>query len=703
MFNLHGWRYLYDCSYMARTGKLVVRSERQERGLATAELVMAWARDVATGEPRYILELGPERRGAKCACECVSCGLALTAVNAAKATFKMRPHFRHPDGAERSQCLVLAARTAILSHFRNDGWLDLPRRRKTSLAVGLSGQYYEAWVESPTERVHITSVNFRDRTMAILTLTDGRTLRVALTGTTGDESSVDDQGLPVPMILLDVNDAAVASMSPEEIRRRLRLLPGSVRWCGHWSDFDLQTQADQAAEQAVHFLDKIPDGLDMPEGLNPALKRETVLHYEVKNILAKALEVMAPAMEAIVEVRVPRGRILRESWAAAAQMLELTHVKLEHRFGRLVPDVVCEGWAEGGNWLNPLLIEVTVTNHIDEERLERIRGTNAAALEIDLSLAGGRVTREELRKLVVEEVATKQWLNFPELNFQRDRLQRKLEGEAEEEFSAIAEHANRHKERRSRILGTPLSEIASEYLAAVTALCHLDGKSADDGLEQYKQSEFAARELVADAADKLAVRGFPEAGDSNLVGGRGILARILSIRLDKGVGYGVDTGVQVLNAIRQSKGPNRSNNTLYFIAARIYKPRLSDEQKRWLHEWTDEVKDSIKAGEVTYLRDPAYDRLLSLLFPEMATPLLKEFGKRNLAAEGDVVRERGVDHEKLPQRRPAGFLTIQPKAQVAEGVLQDTGARDWWLKGRDLERWKLAHPDAAKSWFRSVK
>lgn len=685
---------------MARTGKIVVRREGQERGLATTELVMAWARDVATGEPRYILELGPDRRGAKCACECVSCGLALTAVNAAKATFKTRPHFRHPDGAERSECVVLAARAAILSQFRTDGWLDLPRRRKTARAVGLSGKYYEAWVESPAERVHITSVNFRDRTMAILTLADGRTLQVALTGTTGDDSAVDEQGLPVPRILLDVNDAAVASMSPEEIRRGLKLLPDSIRWCGHWSDFDLQAQADQAAHEDVHFLDKVPDGFDMPEGLDAALKRETVLHYEVKNILAKAQEVMAPSMEVVVEVRAPRGRLLQERWAASAQMLQLKHVKLEHRFGRLVPDVVCEGWAEGGTWLNPLLIEITVTNHIDEERLQRILQTNASALEIDLSLAGGRVSREELRQLVVEEVATKRWLNFPELNFQQDRLQKKLDAQAEEEFRVIAERAERHKERRSRILAMPITEIASEYLAAITTLCCLIGESADRGSDQYKQSEFAARELVADAADKLAVRGFPEASDSNLIERRGILSRILSIHLDKGVGYKLDSGMQVLNAIRQSKGSDRSYNTLYFIAARIYNPRLSEEQKRWLDEWSTEVKASIKAGELTYLRDPAYDRLLSLLFPEMAESLSKPFGKRNLVVERDVAQKRSAQSEELPQRRPAGFLTSQPKVQVVEDVLLDTGTRDWWLKGRDLEKWKLANPDTAKTWFK---
>ena len=49
-----------------------------------ADLVMAWARDTATGEPRYILELDAAHRGARCGCECPSCGKPLTAVNAAK-------------------------------------------------------------------------------------------------------------------------------------------------------------------------------------------------------------------------------------------------------------------------------------------------------------------------------------------------------------------------------------------------------------------------------------------------------------------------------------------------------------------------------------------------------------------------------------------------------------------------------------------
>jgi hypothetical protein len=120
-----------------------------------ADLVMAWARDTETGEPRYILELDAGHRGARCGCECPSCGKPLTAVNAAKTEFLRRPHFRHPEGAQRDECLVLAARAAALRQLHEEGWLDLPRRRMSARVAGLSGQFHEAWVEEAPVRIRI--------------------------------------------------------------------------------------------------------------------------------------------------------------------------------------------------------------------------------------------------------------------------------------------------------------------------------------------------------------------------------------------------------------------------------------------------------------------------------------------------------------------------------------------------------------------
>lgn len=122
---------------------------------SSSELVLAWARDIASGEPRYILELDEAHRGAKCGCECPSCGAALTGVNVAKDEFEVRPHFRHPPGAQRRDCLVLASRLALLRQFQNGGWLELPSRRMPATVQGLSGAGYNAWAVSPPQKLHI--------------------------------------------------------------------------------------------------------------------------------------------------------------------------------------------------------------------------------------------------------------------------------------------------------------------------------------------------------------------------------------------------------------------------------------------------------------------------------------------------------------------------------------------------------------------
>lgn len=690
---------------MAGKGNLFVRSDGAGARQALTELVMAWARDSDTGEPRYILELGADRRGAKCGCECPSCGLPLTAVNAAKAEFVRRPHFRHPEGAERDECLVLAARAAALRQLQDDGWFQLPRRRMSAKVAGLSGEFYEAWVEQPAEKLHIRQVDYRDRAVAIITFDDGRQLHVELTGTPGDVGGeVDAGGLPVPTILLDVSDPSLAAMAPDELRQRMTLLPNGICWRGHWDDADLLARAMAAARaKAQFYFDELPDGLELPEGLDATLRRETVLHYEVKRILAEGCRLAVPGLEVRVEVAAPGGRTLRGRWAVAPDMLKLDYVDLEQRLGRLIPDITCKAWpVDGGRVHWPLLIEVTVTNPIDDERLGRIRDMGAAALEIDLSLAGGRVTRDELRRLVVDELATKRWLHHPELEEQRAALLSGLAKQAEEELAALEARTRLAEERRQRVLATPVADVAREYLDAVIALLDAGADTDSDGVQMplAKAAEAAARERVADAADKLALHGHPEAADENLIGPHGILARTISIRLDRPVGYRLENVMGVLNAIKQDSGIQRSNHTLFFIAVSVYKPTLTERQQAWFDKWAAAVKASIRDEERTYLRDPAYDNVLALLFPEMAAALAKPGGKR---APSDTVswdaQERVFRRHELPERRRATFIERQPSTLSAGGRLQDTRPGDWWLKGRDLEAWKKANPEYAKAWF----
>ena len=84
---------------MGRPPVVLVKENPSGSDAAVADFMLAWARETATGEPRYILEIDDQHRGADCGCECPSCGLPLVAVNAARTQWVRRPHFRHPAGA----------------------------------------------------------------------------------------------------------------------------------------------------------------------------------------------------------------------------------------------------------------------------------------------------------------------------------------------------------------------------------------------------------------------------------------------------------------------------------------------------------------------------------------------------------------------------------------------------------------------------
>jgi hypothetical protein len=66
---------------------------------------------------------------------------------------------------------------------------------------------------------------------------------------------------------------------------------------------------------------------------------------------------------------------------------------------------------DDGVLFDPLCLEVTASNHMTEERLARIGAQGAATLEIDLSITGGRATREEFRQLIVDDIEAKRWLS----------------------------------------------------------------------------------------------------------------------------------------------------------------------------------------------------------------------------------------------------------------------------------------------------
>jgi len=666
------------------------------------ELVMAWARDNQTGEPRYIGEIGAEHRGGKCGCECPSCGLALIAVNAARDRVIRRPHFRHPEGAQRDDCAVLAARAVAIRLLADEGVIELPRRRMSATAVGLSGDAHEAWVEAPAQRVRVASIDYSDRAYATLTLDDGRKLRVLLTGHIAQQAGDDGDATLIPTITIDV-DGSIAGMDQVEIRKRLQLLPDAICWRSHWNDPDLVADAQiKVTELAVDALDWLPDDVEIPEGLSPAMKRESLLHHEVKRILERAGQITVPGLVVLEELRTAGHPTLQRSWSVGDRILELTNTRLEHRMRPLIPDVVSQARGQDGQLFDPLVIEVTVTNVIDDERKARIRAQGFAALEIDLSVTGGRVTRSQLHRLVVHEIAVKRWLHYPDLDTIRASLQKQMQAERDlcSEVARIAE------ERRGRILEAPITEVAARYLEAVEQML-VEQTRLGAGAAQ-KPEIVAAKSAVAISVDEMAQRGFAEAGDEDLLGHHRILSRLLSIRSNHGIGYSFSSAAEVLNAIQQSLPGNRNDWTLYLIAAKVYLPRLSEDQRiwSWFKVWRDTVAAAIKRKDYVYMRSTKYDRLLTLLFPEMADGLANRFGTRPVVADlrWDESKNRIERAFTESASRRAAFLSRDTAQHEPLRHGSDGGdVKDWFFKGAELAAWKCKNPGAAADWDATLK
>jgi hypothetical protein len=177
--------------------------------------------------------------------------------------------------------------------------LSPARRRVLGHVLGNSGTLHEAYAERPPERVRIRDFNFLDKIAAILTLEDGRELRIQLTGTGSHSESTITDSLPMATIFFDINDASIASMSPDELRSRITLVNENLCWLSHFDDHELKNQAvEEAKRLADELMDLQPFDDSIFVGLNPKLRRETLLHFEVKMILSESKEIMLPALQA---------------------------------------------------------------------------------------------------------------------------------------------------------------------------------------------------------------------------------------------------------------------------------------------------------------------------------------------------------------------------------------------------------------------
>jgi hypothetical protein len=572
-----------------------VRARLRDQGLA-------WARDRQSGKLRYIMELGEHERGAACGCACISCNQPLLAVNAAKAEWDRRPHFRHESGTEAHSCQVLSARAALLASLQEGDLIVLPRLRRSITVQGFSGTPYEGWTELAPQAARISGLRFTDATTAEVVLDDGRRLKVVVVGSAGrvDGAGVNGETL-VPQIEICIDDPELARFSPDELRARLVPALEEGAWCGHWHDPAGDTAArDDAFRTAGAALDWSADDQDLP----PELRGESLLHREVKAILAQATSVLLPGWRTTRD-----GELVTD--AGSTNRVQLAGARLEQKLGRIIPDVIAQ--LKDGN---ELLMEVTVTNTITPERLERIRAVNLQTIEIDLSRMAGALSEEALRHLVLDQVAGKVWLHHPAAGA---ALLAPVSSPAETVFEFVPRTPVDALARRIELIATPPETLAARYLAAVQELARIDHVIVVMPSDGEREAAYAA---VLHAADGLHLHGYPEALDYRLFDDqRTMLHRLMSIMTGQPVGYRYNRVWQVINSmLTDVSAEAKSWHGLYLLAIEERKQQLNftSKQHELLEEWRTRVKKSLRSNANDYRRDPRYDRLIEVLFPQLS-------------------------------------------------------------------------------------
>lgn len=663
---------------MSRSSRIEITSAPGVPKEEIRDLTIAWAMDAATSRATHILELGPERSGKLSGCICPSCGANLVAVNNAKLAYKRRPHFRHVAGVSTVRsglagCAIVAARHAMLRAMMEGGWIDLPMRHRSTTVSGFLNQSFPGDATRPSERVRLRDARLVDRTRAVLTLEDGRTVNVVLAGEADISTEADEVNA---VITIEVSDPSIAELGASELRDRLSL-PGVLCWKQHWLDSALDQEARaKALAVAVDHLALAPEDLVLPDDMPSELKTETVLHYAVKQILAEEGAFLAPG--AHLEARAQSiGKEHLATWKLEPRLLELRDVELERRLELIRPDLTCVALARVGAVAFPsLCIEVTVTHGIDDERLERIRQVNLPTVEINLRALGGRITRSLLRDLVRHGQAVKSWVHHPDFSEIQSRLQRQANADMEAEAAVIvAERA-----RLERVRDTPVPELTERYLSAARGYFeYLQANRGPFLKSDPRLTEFTrVKATVLDAAADLRLKGVYGGDDEALLDENGVLACLLSLWADTALTRGADPGggFAVLQQVIDSpEGVRSTMLPLLLGAAKVFRISMTPEQRQLLKQWRLEVGERYKSSLTTYVREERWDRFLGQLMPELE----------------ELIRRTASMNRFLEAR--------QGRAEETSAGIPETPTYDWVFRGARLQQWVNENPEAAEKFF----
>lgn len=559
---------------------------------------MAWAKEEETGQLRFVGELPRIRTGLKCGCVCYGCGERLEAVNAGNSEALITPHFRHKELPDSGMCSQTVSRILLRTELEALKALSLPSRQVVAAQQGLSGQEYKASRLRPVRHLVVNDVVMSSDVEAVLLLDDGSQLIVRLSG----KLEVSDSGALAPTIHIQSDDPLVASLTPEKLRERLSVLIGEGQWTGPDIDSGFSDEvAEEARQAALSALDLVPEEAVPEIGRTPA--RETLLHWTAKEILHQMDCLDVPGIWVPWKDGYSRSGLTQKDCEVDATTLDLKDIRLETRVGRTRPDVLAEAKGDPGHiWDGSLAIEVTVSNHIDAERMVRIEAQNIAFLEVDLSGEERAINYDLLHRILSEDSDRKRWLFHPGTAILQRQVLNRVEG-------GLFTTTDRELAVRFEELFVQQSNHPYYLLPNIPmdqTLATIENELQRVGRELEKRGYVGA--------DVLKHRGILTRP----------LQRLFTMKRKEVVGYRLDSIWQVVNAILgdMENSSSRKFHVHYHLALQTYKPLLANsEAGDRVKVWRDAVANGCREPENQYFPNTRFNPFLGLLFPELSEKL----------------------------------------------------------------------------------
>lgn len=148
---------------------------------------------------------------------------------------------------------------------------------------------------------------------------------------------------------------------------------------------------------------------------------ETSVHLMAKQILEEEGKLNLPMYKVSVSQKDMAGKSHSESeilYEKGSQNLE--SIVLEQKFDGIRSDII------GYQGTEKFLIEVAVTHFIGKEKKEKIKDLKLRVVEIDLSKINPFITKNDLRKELIEIYDNKKWINHPDSEVVKKMLHHRL-------------------------------------------------------------------------------------------------------------------------------------------------------------------------------------------------------------------------------------------------------------------------------------